>query len=917
MTAIAIALAVFTSSRTTFSQTATSASAELALFGTTNVPPMPPGMLESMQAKATDQALGAMGIHPMDTNSGPPGPGGSGGSTNDPPPQPPPGGSTPAPYYALIDIGALPGGNYSEAYGINNKGQVVGSSGWGGSYEAGFLYSNGIIRDIGTASGWYTSDARAINYNGQIAGLVLDSYYDYHAFLDTGGSIQDLGTFGGSVSRADAINASGQVVGFAYTSNSPPGQTAFLYANGSMQILPPLANLTSEATGINASGQICGWYEGSGDVAFLYSGGVLQNLGNLGQSYAIAYGINNSGQVVGQSCNASGSYDAFIYTGGSMQDLGFIGTGNSINNNGVIVGQNGSGHAFVYANGTMTDLNSLLFNPSSGWTLTLANGINDAGQIVGMGISPSGYNHAFLLNPLPPGSIPAASTVKTNLLTYPSLPTPQKTGLVFITHGWIALGDPTLVSEAKNFVQSTSNLVTQYLADNGIENWDVEGYEWIDGASVNTPDVALQDAELTGVKIGNAILNMGSSRWTNIHFIAHSAGAGMIQKATEVIKASLGNEVTIHCTFLDAYDGAKSQMTGEYGINADWADSYFVRDLFQQKKLTGCPLPHAYNVDVTALDQNANSQVPWYLGLLSPAFQAISDHGWPPSFYSNSILGAININNFASIPFGADYNGFGFPLSEEGPAGQWTYALNNYPPGNGVSWGYVTTLGPSSEIYTTPNAIQYTGSVPTFAVASTIKSTTGTLSTSTGYASAQTGSPVWVSTVITDTNALNYVSFNAEFTSAAGADGLLTVYWDTNMIGEVDEAAVQPGLQYYVFSFPNTAPNTSHVLGFHVDPFTSVHSSLILTNIVTGSVGVVQPFSLSITTNKSDGLLVYQLTGQPGVYTVQSSADLLDWTTIAYLANTNGTINFVDQNSTNYSCQFYRATSPTVMSLSQ
>jgi len=199
-------------------------------------------------------------------------------------------------------------------------------------------------------------------------------------------------------------------------------------------------------------------------------------------------------------------------------------------------------------------------------------------------------------------------------------------------------------------------------------------------------------------------------------------------------------------------------------------------------------------------------------------------------------------------------------------------------------------------------------------VASTIQSTTGTISTSPGYASTQTGSPVWLATVITDTNALNYVSFDAEFTSAAGANGLLTIYWDTNMIGEVDEAAVQPGLQYYVFSFPNTAPNTSHILGFHIDPFTEVHSSLILTNIVTGSVGVAQPFSLSITTNVSNGLLVYQLTGQPGVYTVQSSADLINWTTIAYLANTNGMVNFVDQNSTNYTSQFYRATSPVGLS---
>lgn len=109
-------------------------------------------------------------------------------------------------------------------------------------------------------------------------------------------------------------------------------------------------------------------------------------------------------------------------------------------------------------------------------------------------------------------------------------------------------------------------------------------------------------------------------------------------------------------------------------------------------------------------------------------------------------------------------------------------------------------------------------------------------------------------------------------------------------------------------SFPNAAANTSHILGFHLDPFTNIQSTITLTNIVTGCVGVSQPFSVAITTNMSNGLLVYQLTGQPANYTVQSSTNFIDWTDIAILANTNGTVNFVDQNSTNYPYCFYRAT---------
>lgn len=924
-TAMAVALAVFTSSWPTFAQTSTGASAELALFGTTNLPPMPPGMLDWFQAQATSQALSAMGIHPMDDSSGPPLPGGlSPQLTNSPQPmggtQPPPGGSTPAPYYAVIDLGDLGGGS-SYAQAINSSGQVVGYStiNTSGVTHA-FLYSNGSMQDLGaTGGGANSSYAYGINDSGMIVGLDGAS-----TFLYQNGSMVDLGTLGSSI--AYAINNAGQIT--SYIPVIGGDEDGFIYQNGAVSTFSALGPFTHTfAVGINNIGAVVGYsHNRSGGVyeAFLYYNGASEGLGALESgSASYAYGINNNSQVVGLSYNSNNVEHAFLYTGGLMMDISSFGGGTDrtyatgINNNGVIVGSDvTTSHAFVYADGTMMDLNSLLFNPNSGWTLVLAQAINDSGQIVGYGTNSSGQTHAFLLNPLPPGSIPAASTVQTSLPTYPPIPTPtpHHTGLVFITHGWIyEPQQSTYLPEAIELVTSMSNSVQQYLNDNHIENWEVYGHLWTAQATQINPVDALVNAEQIGVNLGNAIVNMGSSRWTNIHFIAHSAGAGIIQKATEVIKASLGNTVTIHCTFLDAFDGATGEMADEYGYAADWADSYFVRDGMQKMGWTGRLLPFAFNVDVTTLDQKS-SPFPWYESLGSSCSEIESDHGWPPLFYSNSITGAINGGNLSSIYEGSDYNGFGFPLSEETgvTVGQ---AKEEYLQGNGVSYGSVINLGPNNSCI--PPYIQspgYIGSIPGFSAPSTIESSTGTLTTASGYGQATTGSPVWVSTVITDTNVLNLVSFNAQFTSAEGAHGLLTVYWDTNLIGEVDEASVQPGLQYYNMQFPNTAPNTSHVLGFHVDPFTATHSTLVLTNIVTGCVGVSQPFTLSITTNRSNGLLVCQLTGQPAYYTVQSSSDLLNWTTIAYLANTNGAVNFVDPNSTNYPCQFYRATSPTTIS---
>ena len=52
----------------------------------------------------------------------------------------------------------------------------------------------------------------------------------------------------------------------------------------------------------------------------------------------------------------------------------------------------------------MDDLNDLV-DPASGWTLTVAQSINDSGWIVGYGTNPAGQTHAFLLTPVPEPSV--------------------------------------------------------------------------------------------------------------------------------------------------------------------------------------------------------------------------------------------------------------------------------------------------------------------------------------------------------------------------------------------------------------------------------------------------------------------------------------------------------------------------------
>ena len=123
-------------------------------------------------------------------------------------------------------------------------------------------------------------------------------------------------------------------------------------------------------------------------------------------------GINASGQVVGHAYVASGIYHAFLWENGVMRDLGTLGGSSGsdaygINASGQVVGSSyaagGWAHAFLWEDGVMYDLNSLI--PSGSGVLGGAYGINDLGQIVGVGRNPA--SRAFLLTPIPEPSVVA------------------------------------------------------------------------------------------------------------------------------------------------------------------------------------------------------------------------------------------------------------------------------------------------------------------------------------------------------------------------------------------------------------------------------------------------------------------------------------------------------------------------------
>jgi probable HAF family extracellular repeat protein len=173
------------------------------------------------------------------------------------------------------------------AFGINDSGQIVGSSGSCVAYDPhanvnlfpnhALLWQNGTMTDLGNLGGVTGSIAVAINNAGQVVGdsdLPGDMFF--HAFVWTQAKgMQDLGVLpGDAYSTAVGINDSGQIVGLSLDANFNPHPV--LWQNGVPidlnTLIPGKSGLVLQlAESINSRGQIIGFGQTStGDThAFL------------------------------------------------------------------------------------------------------------------------------------------------------------------------------------------------------------------------------------------------------------------------------------------------------------------------------------------------------------------------------------------------------------------------------------------------------------------------------------------------------------------------------------------------------------------------------------------------------------------------------------------------------------------------
>jgi len=322
--------------------------------------------------------------------------------------------------YSVTDLGTL-GGGYTFGRGINNAGQVTGSSGPGVNVSQAFLYSNGA--GISAVGGQY-SRGYGINNAGQVTGSATNG----HAFLYSNGQTTDLTPSLRAGSRGYGVNDSGQVTG-AYIYDIDPAY-GFLHSNGQITGLGTLGGTFSAGLSINNAGQVTGYSETDPRfarvLAFLYSDGQMKSLGTLGGSNSTGNGINAAGQVTGASSILTGSDHAFLYSDGQMKDLDPSGNysyseGLGINSSGQVVGtlRASAGppfdfQAFVYRGGQILDLNDVI-DPTLGLLLTTATAINDRGQIVAnaelVGDPITTASRAYLLTPIPDATVPEPGTL--------------------------------------------------------------------------------------------------------------------------------------------------------------------------------------------------------------------------------------------------------------------------------------------------------------------------------------------------------------------------------------------------------------------------------------------------------------------------------------------------------------------------
>lgn len=321
--------------------------------------------------------------------------------------------------YEVINIGTLPGSNFSLINAINNNGTIVGTAYSGGQYRA-WQWNEQLGMSEVYSQQFENTSAHDINESGQIVGSFttngISKGYRYMS-----GAWWYLSPIPGRAeSSVWSINNLNQMVGISDFASDAR-------ATGWLPILPDTPGFAlpsygnqeeSSARALNDLGESVG----SANLAGTKRATIFRNnntlfdlhgLLPLGTTFSLAHDNNNSGWVVGQYTNATDGY-GFVFN----LELGMVTVGQAdeqtsllaINENGQAVGHSGLVEAVLWHSSTgRQNLNDLI-DPNSGWNLTSARDINDNGWIIGQG-SFNGVNTTYLARPTEAVPEPASMSI--------------------------------------------------------------------------------------------------------------------------------------------------------------------------------------------------------------------------------------------------------------------------------------------------------------------------------------------------------------------------------------------------------------------------------------------------------------------------------------------------------------------------
>ncbi len=289
--------------------------------------------------------------------------------------------------FTIKELSVPKGAKSAIAVSVNARGDVVGYSITPQNSTAGsmsntraVLWKDGKLIDLHPSSSATGSRAVAINDKGDV--LVSSGYYN--AYLWTNGKFRNLGTLPGYPKTLGyALNNKGQVAGVCFTSNGL--QKPFIWTNGRMVILkmPPKCD-NAEIVGISDQGVVIGRTE----IYETRSYWVLwkrQEMNILKMPKVMClFGMNNKGNATGFNEPNRSKRIAVVWKDGNLKQLKIPkgireSQGKAINDRGWVAGDAISGamkYAIVWLPKEVVDLRI----PGRD---TRAYGINNAGTVVG------------------------------------------------------------------------------------------------------------------------------------------------------------------------------------------------------------------------------------------------------------------------------------------------------------------------------------------------------------------------------------------------------------------------------------------------------------------------------------------------------------------------------------------------------